>query len=60
MALKEDGGELTNLGDIHRYCELDYGLKFVLREDARVTFDEVLKDEKYVLSRHLYLGQYRC
>ena len=44
--LQKDGGALTNLGDIHRYCELDYGLKFVLREDARVTFDEVLKDEK--------------
>ncbi len=47
---QENGGELVNLGDIHRYCTLDYGLNFVLKdefkENVRVTFDEVLKDEK--------------
>ena len=35
MALKEDGGELTNLGDIHRYCKLDYGLKFILKDEFK-------------------------
>ena len=28
----EEGGALVNPSDIHRYCELDYGGKFVLRE----------------------------
>ena len=31
--LKEKGGVLHNLGEIHRYCELDYGLKFKLRKE---------------------------
>ena len=31
--LKEKGGVLHNLGDIHQYCELDYGLKFKLRKE---------------------------
>ena len=26
------GGELAILADIHRYCELDYGGRFVLKE----------------------------
>ncbi len=37
--LQKDGGALTNLGDVHKYCTLDYGLKFVLR-------DEYKEDEK--------------
>ena len=37
--LQKDGGVLTNLGDIQKYCTLDYGLKFVLR-------DEYKEDEK--------------
>ena len=28
----EQGGVLVNPVDIHRYCELDYGGKFVLKE----------------------------
>ena len=28
----EQGGALVNMTDIHRYCELDYGGKFVLKE----------------------------
>ena len=31
--LKENGGELQNLGEVHRYCKLDYGLKFKLRKE---------------------------
>jgi len=30
--LQEQGGVLANSADIHRYCELDYGGKFVLKE----------------------------
>ena len=30
--IQEKGGELANLSDIHRYCELDYGGKFVLKD----------------------------
>ena len=37
--LQKDGGVLTNLGDVQKYCTLDYGLKFVLR-------DEYKEDEK--------------
>ena len=29
---QEDGGVLAQPSDIHRYCELDYGGKFVLKE----------------------------
>ena len=29
---QEQGGVLVNPVDIHRYCELDYGGKFVLKE----------------------------
>ena len=29
---QEQGGVLANPTDIHRYCELDYGGKFVLKE----------------------------
>ena len=28
----EQGGALVNPSDIHRYCELDYGGRFVLKE----------------------------
>ena len=31
--LQENGGEIATLGDIHRYCTLDYNLKFVLKEE---------------------------
>ena len=31
--LTEKGGELQNLGEVHRYCKLDYGLKFKLRKE---------------------------
>ena len=30
--LQERGGILTNLGQIHNYCILDYGHKWVLKE----------------------------
>ena len=29
---QENGGVLAQPSDIHRYCELDYGGKFVLKE----------------------------
>ena len=29
---QEQGGVLVNPTDIHRYCELDYGGKFVLKD----------------------------
>ena len=29
---QDQGGVLVNPTDIHRYCELDYGGKFVLKE----------------------------
>ena len=31
--LQENGGGLVNPADIHRYCELDYGGKFVLKDE---------------------------
>ena len=46
MVLQEDGGVLTNRGQIYNYCTLDYGHKWILRDDARVTFDDVLAEEK--------------
>ena len=30
--IQEQGGVLVNLADIHRYCELDYGGRFVLKD----------------------------
>ena len=30
---QERGGVLANSADVHRYCELDYGGKFVLKEE---------------------------
>ena len=30
--LQEEGGKLAISADIHRYCELDYGGRFVLKE----------------------------
>ena len=30
---QEQGGVLVNSADIHRYCELDYGGRFVLKEE---------------------------
>jgi len=32
---QEKGGVLVNLSDIHRYCELDYGGKFVLKDEYK-------------------------
>ena len=32
---QEKGGVLVNPTDIHRYCELDYGGKFVLKEEFK-------------------------
>ena len=32
MVTKDQGGELAISADIHRYCELDYGGRFVLKE----------------------------
>ena len=29
---QEQGGVLVNLSDIHRYCELDYGHKWKLKD----------------------------
>ena len=33
MVTKGQGGELAILADIHRYCELDYGGRFVLKDE---------------------------
>ena len=30
--LQKEGGKLAILADIHRYCKLDYGGRFVLKE----------------------------
>ena len=30
----EQGGALVNMTDIHRYCELDYGGRFVLKKEV--------------------------
>ena len=30
---QENGGVLVNAVDIHRYCELDYGGRFILKEE---------------------------
>ena len=30
---QENGGVLVNAVDIHRYCKLDYGGKFILKEE---------------------------
>ena len=32
---QESGGILVNSSDIHRYCELDYGGKFVLKDESK-------------------------
>jgi len=32
---QEKGGVLVNPSDIHRYCELDYGGKFVLKDEYK-------------------------
>ena len=32
---QEKGGVLVNPSDVHRYCELDYGGKFVLKEEYK-------------------------
>ena len=31
----EQGGALVNMTDIHRYCELDYGGRFVLKDNEK-------------------------
>ena len=33
MVTKNHGGELAILADIHRHCELDYGGRFVLKDE---------------------------
>jgi|TARA_B100000749_G_scaffold75961_1_gene57012 hypothetical protein len=33
MVVKDAGGELAILADIHRYCKLDYGGRFVLKDE---------------------------
>ena len=32
---QEQGGVLANISDIHRYCTLDYGGKFVLKDEYK-------------------------
>ena len=32
---QEKGGILVNSSDVHRYCELDYGGKFVLKDEYK-------------------------
>ena len=32
---QEKGGVLVNSSDVHRYCELDYGGKFVLKDEYK-------------------------
>ena len=32
---QEKGGMLVNSSDVHRYCELDYGGKFVLKDEYK-------------------------
>ena len=32
---QERGGVLANLSDIHRYCDIDYGGKFVLKDKIK-------------------------
>ena len=32
---QEKGGILVNSSDVHRYCELDYGRKFVLKDEFK-------------------------
>ena len=47
--LEGRGGVLQNLGDIHKYCNMRViggHWYYTLREDVRVTFDDVLKEEK--------------
>ena len=34
-AIQEQGGELASPVDIYRYCELDYGGKFVLKDEYK-------------------------
>ena len=31
--LQEDGGELSEYADIHRYCDLDYGGKWKIKDE---------------------------
>ena len=32
---QEQGGMLANMTDIYRYCELDYGGKFILKDEYK-------------------------
>ena len=32
---QEQGGVLINSADVHRYCELDYGGEFVLKDEYK-------------------------
>lgn len=46
MTTKKHGGTLENAGDIYTYCTPDANWRWRLKEDAKVTFDDVLKEEK--------------
>ena len=49
MKTVNKGGVLENAGDVYRYCTYDKRdglLIWTLKDDVRVTFDDVLKEEK--------------
>ena len=48
MKIVSKGGVLQNAGDIHKYCKMTLigrRYHYTLREDDRVTFDDILKKE---------------
>ena len=48
MKIVSKGGVLQNAGDIHKYCKMTLigrRYHYTLREDVRVTFDDILKKE---------------
>ena len=38
--LQEKGGVLVNPSDVHRYCDIDYGGKFVLKDEFKKENEE--------------------
>ena len=38
--IQERGGVLAKLSDVHRYCDIDYGGKFVLKEEFKKENEE--------------------
>ena len=49
MKTVNKGGVLENAGDVYRYCTYDKRnglLIWTLKDDVRVTFDDVMKEEK--------------